>query len=252
MAVRKMCGVDVGASGIKGAIVNVENGELLTERMRLETPKPATPQAMAKTFAELIKLLKWEGPIGCGFPSIIKKGVAYSAANIDKSWIGTNVSAVFGNATDQPVFVLNDADAAGLAEVSFGQGKGIEGVVLVITVGSGLGSALFVDGKLIPNTELGHLFLKGHKEVAEYYASSAARKREELEYDEWGKRLNEYLTHVERLISPNRIILGGGISRKFDKFQHELLLKTPVVPADFRNKAGTVGAAMFALRRMAE
>lgn len=245
-----MVGVDVGASGIKGAIVNIETGELLTERHKLPTPKPATPQAMADTFAELIKMLDWNGPIGCGFPAIIKKGVAHSAANIDKSWIGTNVEEIFSNACGCPVKALNDADAAGLAEMSFGKGKGVDGVVLLITIGSGLGSALFVNGQLVPNSELGHIYLQGEEKVAEFKASSAAKKREQISYEIWGKRLNDYLVHLDRIFSPDRVILGGGISRKFEKYGKYLDTTVDVVPADLRNNAGSIGAALYAANPM--
>ena len=245
-----MVGVDVGASGIKGAIVNIETGELLTERHKLPTPKPATPQAMAGTFAELIKMLDWSGPIGCGFPAIIKKGVAHSAANIDTSWIGTNVEEIFSSACGCPVKVLNDADAAGLAEMSFGKGKGVDGVVLLITIGSGLGSALFVNGQLVPNSELGHIYLQNEEKVAEFKASSAAKKREDISYEIWGKRLNDYLVHLDRIFSPDRVILGGGISRKFEKYGKYLDITVDVVPADLRNNAGSIGAALYAANPM--
>ena len=246
MSDKTMVGVDVGAAGIKGAIVNLETGELLTERHKLPTPKPATPQAMADTFAELIKVLDWNGPIGCGFPAIIKKGVAHSAANIDKSWIGINVEALFSNACGCPVKALNDADAAGIAEMAFGKGKGVDGVVLLVTIGSGLGSALFVNGQLVPNSELGHIYLKGEEKVAEFKASSAAKKREDISYEIWGKRLNDYLVHLDRIFSPDRVILGGGISRKFEKYSSYITTNVDVVPADLRNNAGSIGAALYA------
>lgn len=252
MATTTILGIDVGASGTKGAIIDISNGKLLTERLRLPTPKSGKPNDMAETFAELVKLLEWKGPIGCGFPAIVKDGVAFSAANIHKDWIGTNISKLFSKATKQDVYVLNDADAAGLAEVSFGDPKASKGVTLVITIGSGLGSALFVDGRLVPNTEFGHLYLKGQKKVAEAYASSGARKREDLEYDEWGKRLNEFLLHTDRLLSPNHIILGGGISRKFNQFKDQLTSPTPILPAVFENRAGAIGAAMFAKQQVSK
>lgn len=246
MAEKTIVGVDVGASGIKGAVVNIETGELLTERHKLPTPNPATPDAMADTFAELLKILDWKGPVGCGFPAIIKKGVAYSAANIDKSWIGVNVEEIFGKTSGCEVIALNDADAAGIAEMSFGMGKDMQGVVMLITVGSGLGSALFVDGKLVPNTELGHVYLKGQEHVAEFRASSAAKKREDLGWKEWGGRLNDYLEHLDRVFSPDRVILGGGISRKYDKYKEYITTSIDVVPANLRNNAGSIGAALYA------
>lgn len=236
-------GIDVGASGIKGAIVDVRSGELLTERVRLETPPAADPQSMAEIFRTLVRMHNWSGPIGCGFPAIIKKGVAHSAANIDRDWIGTNVEQLFSDASGCPVHVLNDADAAGIAEMQFGLGKGKEGVVLLITIGSGLGSALFVDGKLVPNTEFGHLIM--HGQVAEHYASNNTRKQYDLSWEEWGGRFNEYLHHLVRLLSPDYIILGGGISKRFEEYAHFLDVETPVSPALLYNNAGAVGAAYY-------
>lgn len=238
-------GVDVGASGIKGAIIDTQTGELQTERLKIETPKPATPEAIANTFKDLVELHKWQGIIGCGFPSIIKQGIAYSAANIDPSCIGTNFSQVLSWKTGMPVYVLNDADAAGIAEIKFGRGKDVNGLVMLITIGSGLGSAMFIDGKLVPNSELGHFELHGM--IAEKYASSATKKREDLSWEEWGGRFKEYLERIKRLFSPDLVILGGGISRKFDKFQPIIEIDgLNVVPAQFQNNAGSIGAALYA------
>ena len=241
---RKVLGVDVGASGIKGGIVDTITGEMLTERLKIETPHPATPEAIASTFYDLIKLHQWNGLIGCGFPAIMKDGVARSAANIDPSCIGANFEELLSRKAGMPVLTLNDADAAGIAEMRFGVGKGKKGVVLMITIGSGLGSGLFLDGRLVPNTELGHLILNDM--VAEHYASSNAKKREDLSYEKWGKRFNDYLEHVDRLFTPDLFILGGGISRKFDRFEAYLNPNLNVVPAELRNRAGTVGAAIYA------
>ncbi|MCB0568177.1 MAG: ROK family protein [Phaeodactylibacter sp.] len=249
MQERHILGIDVGASGIKGAVVDIETGELLNERIRLETPEPSTPKAMAKTFAELVRAHNWKGLVGCGFPSIVKKGIAYSAANISKEWIGQNIIEIFSLASKCPVEVLNDADAAGLAEMSFGLGKGVEGTVLLITVGSGLGSALFIDGRLVPNTELGHIYLEGQKSVAEAYASNNARKRENLSWEEWGQRFNEYLTHLDRTFNPDLILLSGGVSKRFDKYENFITTETPVKPAKLLNAAGTIGAAAYAYQR---
>lgn len=240
----KVLGIDVGASGIKGAIIDIQSGELLTDRVRLETPKPAKPAAMADTFRTLTRMLNWSGTIGCGFPAIIKKGIAYSAANIDDDWIGTSVEEVFSEASGCPVHVLNDADAAGIAEMQFGLGKGKDGTVLLITIGSGLGSALFTDGRLVHNTEFGHVLLNG--KVAEHYASNSARKEQNLDWEEWGNRFNEYLHHIVRLLSPDYIILGGGISKRFEEYAHYLDVETPVSPALLYNNAGAVGAAYYA------
>lgn len=244
MQAHAILGVDVGASGVKGAIVDVRSGELLSERKRRPTPRPADPEHMSETFAALVDDLGWEGAIGCGFPAIVKDGVARSAANISEKWIGVNVEAAFSEASGQPVRVLNDADAAGLAEMRFGVGKGQAGVALLITIGSGLGSALFVDGKLVPNTEFGHVYLENM--IAEHYASNSARKNYDLSWEVWGERFNEYLWHMQRLLSPNLFILSGGISKRFELYEEYLTVETPVRPARLLNNAGIVGAACFA------
>lgn len=237
-------GVDVGGSGIKGAVVDVTSGELQTERLRLETPQPATPEAVSETFAELVRMHNYKGVIGCGFPAIIKQGEAQSAANISKKWVGTNVIESFSLACNNPVEVLNDADAAGLAEMRFGLGKGQQGVVVLITIGSGLGSALFIDGRLVPNTEFGHMRM--HGDIAEAYASSKTRKTHDLNWTEWGQRFNEYLHYLSRVLNPDLIILGGGASKKFPKYEAVIDVEVPVKPAQLRNAAGTVGAAVHA------
>ncbi|MFN7115415.1 MAG: polyphosphate--glucose phosphotransferase [Saprospiraceae bacterium] len=242
----KILGVDVGASGIKGAIVEVQSGKLLTERLRLPTPNPSTPEAMAETFGRLVKSFSWNGLVGVGFPAIVKNGKAMTAANIDKSWIHTNIEAIFGEASGCMVKVMNDADAAGMAEMRFGLGKGVNGTVILITIGSGLGSALFVDGKIVPNTEFGHLYLKGQHIVAEQFASNNAKDRDNLSWEEWAKRFNEYLQHLELLFSPNLILLGGGSSKYFEEYTHFFTLETPVQPALLLNSAGMVGAACYA------
>lgn len=237
-------GVDVGGSGIKGAVVDINTGALQTERLRLDTPQPATPKAVSETFAELVQMHSYKGVIGCGFPAIIKNGEAQSAANISKKWVGTNIIEAFSLACNNPVEVLNDADAAGLAEMRFGLGKGQDGVVVLITIGSGLGSALFVNGRLVPNTEFGHMRL--HGDIAEAYASSKARKTNDLSWEAWGERFNEYLHYLYRIINPDLIILGGGASKKFQKYSEIIDVKVPVKPAQLRNAAGTVGAAVHA------
>lgn len=249
MAKELMLGIDVGASGIKGALVNITKGKLVGERFRVATPKPATPDAVAKAFAEVVAHFNWEGPVGCGFPAIVKNGVALSAANIDKSWIGVNAEELLSEHCGCPVFVNNDADVAGIAEMEYGRGKGIKGTTLLITIGSGLGSALFHEGELIPNTEFGHFFLKGHDQVAERYAADSIRKKEELSWDVWGSRFNEYLTMLERLFSPDLFILGGGSSKKFDLFSDQITIKTPVKPAKLLNHAGIIGASVLANKK---
>lgn len=237
-------GIDVGGSGIKGAPVDIKKGKLLSERLRIDTPQPATPKAVAKTFAELVKMHDWKGPIGCGFPAIVSHGVARSAANIDKKWIGTNVEKLFSKVSGCPVKVINDADAAGLAAVRFGAGKKARGTVLMLTIGTGIGSALFIDGKLVPNTEFGHLFFKGM--IAEHYAANSVRKNAELSWDEWGSRFNEYLLHIDRILSPDLVILSGGASKRFEEYQHLITSKTRIIPSAMLNNAGTVGAAVYA------
>lgn len=242
-------GVDIGGSGIKGAIVDTASGELVTERHRIETPQPATPEAVAAVLAQLVLHFDWAGPVGCGFPAAIQHGVARTASNIAKSFIGTNIDQLFSEATHCPCFNVNDADAAGMAEMQFGEGAGQNGLVMLITVGTGLGTALFTEGKLLPNTELGHIYLENGL-VAEHYASDAVRKLEDLGWKSWGNRFNSYLKTMEKLFWPDLIILGGGASKKFDKFKEHLHLEAPVKPAAFLNQAGIVGAALFARSKL--
>lgn len=237
-------GVDIGGSGIKGAIVDTEKGELVTDRYRIETPQPATPEAVAAALAQLVIHFNWHGPVGCGFPAAIQHGIARTAANIAPSFIGTHIDKLFTEATKCPCYCLNDADAAGMAEMHFGEGAGQFGVVLLVTIGTGLGTVLFTDGKLLPNTELGHLYLKNGRK-AEHFASGAVRKAEDLNWSRWGKRFNKYLTMMEELFWPDLIILGGGASQKFDKFRDKITVEAPVKPAAFLNQAGIVGAALY-------
>lgn len=246
MEVTNVLGIDIGGSGIKGAIVNTETGALITEKLKLDTPKPATPEGITRVFTEMVKMLSWNGPIGVGFPAIMKTGTALSAANIDPSCIGVNFESLFSDKVGMPVFALNDADAAGIAEVHFGDERARKGLVILITIGSGLGSAIINDGHLVPNTELGHFYLKGMDIVAEQYASSGIKDRDMLSYEEWGLRFKQYLSHLNRLFSPDRIILGGGISKRFDRFEE--IIRIPgveIVPAMFLNDAGTIGAAYY-------
>jgi polyphosphate glucokinase len=240
----KVLGIDIGGSGIKGAPVDVTRGRLVAPRFRLETPPGAKPDAMSDVVAEVAKHFRWKGRIGSTFPAVIRDGKAWTATNIDRSWIGRDVAKLLRAKTGCPVEVLNDADAAGLAEVRFGAARNRRGVVLILTFGSGIGSALFLDGKLIPNTELGQLEM--HAASAEWYAADAARKRKDLRWKEWADRVNEYLQHVELLLSPDVIILGGGVSAKADKFVSRLRTRCKVVPARLGNQAGIVGAALAA------
>ncbi|WP_267208598.1 polyphosphate--glucose phosphotransferase [Corynebacterium sp. Marseille-P8863] len=243
-------GVDVGGSGIKGAIVDMDTGEFVGERVKIATPKPATPQAVADTVAEIVRAHDWHGPIGITLPSVIRNQVACSAANIDEAWIGTNVHELFSAALGtEDIAVLNDADAAGLAEVAYGEPEAREGAVIFLTFGTGIGSAFFMDGTLFPNTELGHLVISG--EEAEHVASSAAKDREELSYKKWSKRVDAVLHEYQRLFSPSAFVVGGGISRKADKWVPNLTVDVPVVAARLRNRAGIVGAAMAANEHVA-
>ncbi len=238
-------GIDVGASGIKGALVDLHKGKLHGERFRVPTPQPSTPDAMAAAFAEMVDFFNYKGTVGVGFPSIVKNGVALSAANIDQAWIGTNIEKVFSEATGCKVFATNDADAAGVAEMRHGIGKHEEGLVLLITIGTGLGTALFYNGVLVPNTELGHLLWKNNKPV-EQYCSSGARERLKISRKEWADRFNEYLLHLERLFSPDLFILGGGESKFYEQYKTQLQTKARVVPAKLLNNAGIIGAAAYA------
>jgi polyphosphate glucokinase len=241
----QVLGVDIGGSGIKGAIVDTETGEFVAERYRIATPKPATPEAVAEVLTQLVNHFNWNGPVGCGFPASIQHGVAQTAANLSASFIGTNIDKLFSKTTKCPYYNINDADAAGIAEMHFGKGAGQSGVVLLITIGTGLGTVLFTDGVLLPNTELGHLYLQNGKE-GEHFASDAVRKKEDLGWKSWGKRFNQYLSMMEALFWPDLIILGGGASKKFDKFKQQITVKTPVKPAALLNQAGIIGAALYA------
>jgi polyphosphate glucokinase len=237
-------GIDVGGSGIKGAPVDIVSGEMLAPRCRFPTPEPSKPDQVAKTIAQITRHFQWDGPLGVGFPSPIHAGVVLTAANIHKSWINTDAVSLFSNETGCQTYVMNDADAAGLAEMNFGAGKGRQGVVLIVTIGTGLGTALFTNGRLLPNTELGHIEMNG--EDAEWQASDAARKREKLSWKKWSKRFDQYLHTLEGLFYPDLIILGGGASKKADIFLPLLTVKTEVVPAQMQNEAGIIGAAVAA------
>jgi polyphosphate glucokinase len=245
-------GIDIGGTGIKGAIVNTGTGELVTERKRIPTPQPATPDAVAKVVGQLVAQSGWQGDIGATFPAVIKHGVAQSAANVDPSWVGTDADKVFTEAvgSGSEVIVLNDADAAGIAEDRFGAAKGINGLVILLTFGTGIGSALLMNGVLVPNTELGHLELHGHD--AESRAAASVRDEHGMSYSKWAKRVNDYMQHVERLFTPDLFVVGGGVSKNADKWVPLLELKTPVKPAQLLNDAGIVGAAIAAIERLGE
>jgi len=238
-------GIDIGGTGIKAAPVDTSTGQLLAARQKIDTPHPATPEAVSGVVKELVTSFGWSGAIGCTFPGVVTEGVVRTAANVDPSWIGTDAASLFSKATGQPVTVLNDADAAGVAEMTFGAGKGEQSTVLMLTFGTGIGSALFTSGKLVPNTEFGHIEIRGRD--AEKRASERAKDLHDLSWKHWAGRVDEYLQHIEALVWPKIIILGGGISKQHEKFVPLLTgLTATVVPAALLNDAGIAGAAMVA------
>jgi polyphosphate glucokinase len=238
-------GVDVGGSGIKGAPVDLDRGVLAAERVRVETPQPATPEAVCDVVQQVLEQGGApDATFGLTLPAVVTSGTARTAANIDPSWIDTDVRALVRARTGRDVVVVNDADAAGYAEMRFGAARGVSGTVLLLTLGTGIGSALVRDGALVPNTELGHLELDGYD--AETRASDAARKREDLSWEQWAERLTRYVRHVDRLLWPDLVVLGGGVSKKSDRWLHLLDVRPPVRPAELLNDAGIVGAALLA------
>jgi polyphosphate glucokinase len=240
-------GVDIGGSGIKGAPVDLEAGTLAADRFRLPTPQPSTPDAVAKIVREVLDHFGWDGPFGCTFPAVVQHGKVRTAANVDSSWIGADAHELLRAATGREALVVNDADAAGLAEARFGAARGQRGVVLVTTLGTGIGSALVFDGRLVPNTELGHVELDGYD--AESRAAESARDREDLSWEDWAARLTRYYRHLEGLFWPDLIVAGGGVSKKADKWLHLVETRTELVPATLLNTAGIVGAAVLAAER---
>lgn len=239
-------GIDIGGSGMKAAPVDVEAGKLIEDRYRIPTPQPAKPAAMVEVVAELAKHFDWKGPIGCAFPGVICDNTIYTAANLHKSWVQVNAGELFSEVTGQPVTVINDADAAGLAEVRFGAAKGESGVVIMVTLGTGIGTAMFTGGVLVPNTELGHLDMGGI--AAEELASARAKEDGELSWKKYSKRLDRYLDELERLLWPDLFVIGGGMSTDFAQFDHRLSLRARIVPAALHNNAGIVGAALAAVQ----
>lgn len=238
-------GVDIGGSGIKGAPVDLDRGDLAQERHKVLTPHPATPEDVADSVAEVVGHFDWSGPVGVTFPGVVTSGVTRTAANVDKGWVDTDARTLLSNKLSLPVTVLNDADAAGIAEMTFGAGRGRKGTVIMLTFGTGIGSAVFIDGHLVPNTELGHLELNGHD--AEKHASTKVKEDEDLSWHHWAHRVQRYLTHVEMLFSPELFIIGGGVSRKADKFLPLIdHVRAEMIPAELQNNAGIVGAAMAA------
>jgi polyphosphate glucokinase len=238
-------GVDIGGTGIKVAPVDVAAGKLTAERVKVETPRPSTPKAVAGVVAQLTRSFGWSGPAGITFPGVVMHGITWTAANVDASWIGLDARALLAEATGLDVALINDADAAGTAEMKFGAGKGQAGTVVMLTFGTGIGSALFIDGTLVPNTEFGHIEIRGKD--AEKRASEIARELNDLSWDKWAGRVDEYLRHLEALLSPDLFVIGGGVSRRADKFVPLLTgIRARIVPAAMGNDAGIVGAAMHA------
>jgi polyphosphate glucokinase len=247
MTANRGFGIDIGGSGIKGALVDLDKGELIGDRLRIDTPKPSTPDAVADVVARIVTHFGWDGPVGITLPAVIKKGAAQTAANIDPSWIGRDASALFAERLGRDVAdvsLLNDADAAGMAEMRFGDPAARKGVVALLTFGTGIGSALFQNGALMPNTEFGHIEVDGHD--AEKKAAASAKDNEGLSYPEWAKRVNRYLTVLENLIWPDLFIVGGGVSKKSHRWVPLLDIRTPVITASLLNNAGIVGAAAAA------
>lgn len=239
-------GVDIGGTGIKGGLVDIKKGEMASERHRLLTPQPATPAAVAQTFKEFVDHFQWEGPIGVGFPAIVKENIAHTATNISKEWLGKDIAQVLAQPSGAAIHVVNDADAAGIASAHFGSAAGQKGVVILLTIGTGIGSALFANEELVPNSELGHLYLANQATVAEKYISNKVRKTEELSWQAWGERFNVYLHHIGRLFSPNLVLLSGGASKNFDNFKDTITVDYQVQPASLLNQAGCIGAAYYA------
>ena len=241
-------GIDIGGSGMKAAPVDLDTGKFVTDRLKIATPRPAVPDAMADVVKQLTTSFSWSGPVGITFPGVVTDGVTRTAANLDRKWIGVDAAALLGRATGSQVRVLNDADAAGVAEMTFGTGVGQPGTVLMLTFGTGIGSALFADGVLVPNTEFGHIEIRGHD--AETRASERAKELHDMSWGKWAGRVDEYLQHIEALLSPDLIIVGGGISKQSEKWVPRLTgIRARVVPAALLNDAGIIGAAMAAVAR---
>jgi len=238
----EVLGIDVGGSGIKGALVHMETGEMLSDRFRIPTPEGRKPEDMAEVVAQIVEYFNYNGPVGCGFPSVVKKGICKSPGNLHKSWVGVDIEKLFEKASGNDFTVINDADAAGYATMNYGIGKGMKGFVIMITIGTGLGSGAFLDGRLIPNFELGQIPYKKYEKI-ESWAAASARKREELSWKKWGRRFNKFLELVELIVSPDTIILGGGTSKYFGEYEEYITIDTEVIPAGLQNHAGIIGAA---------
>jgi len=239
-------GIDIGGSGIKGAIVNVKTGKMTTDKYRIPTPEPSTPEAVVDTIRQIAKKFDWKGPIGVGFPGVIQHGVVKTAANVDDGWLNVDLEKLLEKRTGSKSVAVNDADAAGMAEMKFGAGKKNKGVVVILTVGTGIGSALFTQGKLVPNCEWGHFCLPGGIEDAEKWASDAAFKNFNLSWEEWMQRLTAYIQYIENMFWPDLIIIGGGFAKKMEKKGVAFETRTKIVPAQLLNEAGIIGAAVTA------
>jgi polyphosphate glucokinase len=246
----EILGIDIGGSGIKGAVVDTNEGQLISERIRLETPQPAYPGEVAKTVKELVSLLNWQGVIGCSFPMVVVKGKCRTAGNMTKDWVDVQVDKLFETECPNAKFYLgNDADLAGLAEMRLGAGNGLMGKIIMVTIGTGLGTGVFYDGILIPNIEMGRVLYKNGKPI-EFFASGLARKKNNLKLKEWAGRFDYFLTHVKRVMSPDHFIIGGGLSKKYEKFSDYLSVDVPLRVAHFENDAGIIGAALYAESRL--
>lgn len=243
----KALGIDIGGSGIKGALVDTDRGEMISDRYRIPTPRPATPKAVIATVKKIVGHFDYKGPLGIGFPGIVLDGKLLSAVNIHEDWQGFAGEKAIAKATGCEVIMRNDADVAGYAEMRYGAGQNATGETMLFTLGTGIGSTMFVKGHCVPNLELGHLFLPNHKKDAEYYASDRARTEQKLSWKEWGNRLNVYFSHIEFLFSPQRIIIGGGVSKKHEKFLKYITVRAEVIPAELLNEAGIIGAAAAAV-----
>jgi polyphosphate glucokinase len=242
----QILGIDIGGTGIKGAIVDTTTGLIVSDRHRIDTPPSRTPKAIAEVVHQIRDHFNWQDNIGVAFPTVVLNGKAIYQSNLHEDWVGKQVDDIFCNECEGITFnVINDADAAGMAEMRFGAGRHHSGKVLMITIGTGLGSALFYDGELIPNFALGHLYNK-NGQIIEHWAANSARKREELSFEEWGKRVNKFLKHVERIITPDFIILGGGVSKHIHKYRDQIKIKTPYVVSEKQNNSGIIGAACYA------
>jgi len=240
-------GIDIGGSGIKGAPVDLIRGELAAERHRIPTPQPSTPKAVAAVVGELLDHFDWQSPVGCTFPAVVRGGHTMTAANVNEAWIDCDADTLLERETGRAIHLMNDADAAGVAEMQFGAGRDVTGVVIMLTLGTGIGSAIFLDGKLLPNSEFGHLEIRG--KAAERRASDRVRKDKDLDWKAWSKRVEDYLQRMEALFWPDLFIIGGGVSKHHERFLPLIDTRTPVVPAELRNEAGIIGAAVWAQTR---